>query len=189
MCLVPLPMKDGESKVYNSGRRATPAPAPQINSKRCRYGLLDEAADVIGPCATRRVIVLHPETCIKLLRESTLQISISSSANTTNTELDNSMSVGSSKRMTELREHNSITDLLNWEPGAVIVRASVNTSSNDDCDDLGSIFLSCALRRQAAVAESKGDNHEVCTSTYLDLLADERISTSWLRILEQHLGG
>jgi len=126
----------------------------------------------MGLCATKRIVALHPETCLELLQSLSLKIA------------DVGESFGSSisqewlSRWAKYRFEN----LVDWEPGAVIVTTSLFLSPGSSLppelggnEDPGNIFLSCALRRTQTSSGSEFAS--------LELLSDERIRLCWLRIL------
>jgi len=199
MCLVPIPSNRG-AKEEDNQNSVSAAAAPSSSSGNAnaityydQYELVDEAADVIGPCATRRLIALHPDHCLKLLRDFSLTLSScdGDKSEIVHQHQDEHMLV-SNEWLDRWGKYSFADAVVNWEPGAVIVTTYLLAPPDTACDGggvvMGNIFLSCALRRPHQYDENRGNEGEESVppqqSVCLVLLSDERIATSWIRILE-----
>jgi 16S rRNA C967 or C1407 C5-methylase (RsmB/RsmF family) len=142
--------------------------ATSRSEKSGRYGLLDEAAELIGNCATRRIVALTKAECLQLLESSFLELNHV----TSKVEYASNPSVVEDAAWWKKWGKSRLQDMTSWSSGAAIVVSGCGDASNSDL--LSSIFLSCVLRD-----EDYGTHFR-----RLELLSEKRLSDSFLRLLK-----
>ena len=134
----------------------------------------------MGQCATRRIIALPTLICLDLLEQS--KIDLSMMVDDVRGDDDGRTVIQQEdepewwKYWTKRGASTSIPDWKRWTPGAVIVVTHCNSklwnvTPTMNCGPANSVFLSCLLRK------GKGNR------TWLELLVDFRIASSWKRLL------
>jgi len=144
-----------------------------VTGKLGRFDLFDESLDLLSGCATRRVVALHPTTCIKLLTQSIIELcsdEISCAHQLLVDECEDKWLARWGK--------STIKDMCQWESGAVIIATPLLGEGSQNCfgsDNLPSMFLSCSLHKKSSHNELSRDR--------LEILADDKIVNSRRRIL------
>lgn len=162
-----LPGGDGAAKFEDATSRA-------IESGR--FGLLDEAAEFLGRCVTRRVVGLTQEEACKLLEISYLDIPTGSDRQ------EEAIPSSLPRSVTDWRSRwgkQRLADLDKWGPGAtigVVIGGKVDSAGGESV--FPTLFLPCVLTK----AKEKGP----CR---LELLAEQRLSDCWKRLLKSMTEG
>jgi hypothetical protein len=133
--------------------------------KSGRYGLMDEAAEFIGNFATRRLLALSKAECIELLETSRLELD--------GEKRESIPDDSSSTWWGKWGKHHSMQNLSSSSSSSGAVIAICCASSTNQDDSMATIFLSCVL--QCAEKQSL---------PRLELLTEQRLADSWLRLLQ-----
>ena len=147
-----------------------------------RYGLLDEATEYIGRCATKRIVALTKFECLQLMKQSKLDVG----AMVTTTFLggnNESQEISENAQWQARWGKQLLADLGSWESGAVIavVYYKSNSKSNGGTSSTAyysNMFLSCVLT--GSCDDGKSARRE------LQLLADQRLTDAYRRLLESY---
>jgi hypothetical protein len=132
-----------------------------------RYGLNDKATELIGYCATRRVVALAKEECLQLLSTSFLEVKPAPDQKTTE---DTTTKNRQDPAWWSSWGKNRLQDIGRWEPGAVVVVCARCTSHGSS-----PVFLSCSLRKLDLLKSGQPRR--------LDLLTEKRVADCWMRVL------
>jgi 16S rRNA C967 or C1407 C5-methylase (RsmB/RsmF family) len=136
---------------YNKARFEDPIARSSASG---RYGLLDEAAEYLGRCATKRMVSLTNTETLQLLNAGFLMVSTMDSEG-----LDREATLSNETTLGEQR----LNDLHKWSLGAAISVTQCGHSK---------LFMPCVLRTDRAEEKQLG------------LLAEQRLTEAWKRLLE-----
>jgi len=135
-----------------------------------RYGLMDSAAEMIGLCATKRLIALTREECLEILQTSQLNVNKEKATIEVN---------GDDRKWWQRWGKHRLSDTEKWSTGGVIVVCPFNGVENRSSS---TIFLSCVLRDvKKTASKSKIESYQ--TTRRLDLLTEEHLVAVWRRLL------
>ena len=184
LCSIPIPGPWRRPKIKSNNKKPEGnASSSRRPEKSGRYGLNDKAAELVGYCATRRVVAATHDECQRLLKSRALII-------------ESAIGERSESQSLQLQERDQdqlsiwwqkwgksrIHDISTWESGAVIVACAVIDDYHESRDKESSaesapvlphtIFLSCLLRDEDGTSNKR-----------LELLTEQRISDCLTRLL------
>jgi len=190
LCWVPIPgrYRDHEKENKKIKKRDSPSSEVEENGAKevvrfedataravrsGRYGIMDEAAEFLGRCATKRVVALDMAQALKLITFSILDARDTDDISAGN---DEDVTIGRRYQGNSVwwRRWGSqrLSDLQEWEGGAVIAVAQCCCQGVSTSTGYSNIYLPCVLKRDQANA-----------SFELQLLAEQRLIDAFKRLL------